>query len=92
MQNGSAILDGFGGGRSPFRIVAAYAVLALAVVVLGLYVGNVLFGDRGLGVLLGLRAKKRELQSSVESLKNSNAALQKEYFELVGLDPNSYKR
>lgn len=59
----------------------------VSIVVLGIYVGNVLFGKRSLDVMLGLSSKKERLIEDVEILKRYNAQLQKEYFELKELEP-----
>ena len=48
-----------------------------------------LFGKSSLDVLLDLQSDRSALEQSVERLKNENAILQKEYFELKGLDPDS---
>ncbi len=62
--------------------------LLVVVVGFGIYVGDMLFGVSSLDVLLDLQSEKKILQESVESLKQSNAILQKEYFELKDLDPD----
>lgn len=51
-------------------------------IVLGLYFGGVFFGERSLEVMLGLQNKKELLTSEIEKLKQENAELQKQYFEL----------
>lgn len=62
----------------------------LAVVVgFGVYVGDMLFGKSSLDVLLDLQSDRQILEKSVDSFKRENAVLQKEYFELKGLDPDS---
>lgn len=68
-------------------------VLALAAVVIGfgLYIGDVLFGKSSLDVLLNLQADKDTLTVKIKSLKEENAVLQKEYFELRQLDPDNKK-
>ena len=66
-------------------------VFSLVVVVIGfgIYVGDMLFGKSSLDVLLNLQNEKALLEKKVDSLKNKNAILQKEYFELKDLDPDS---
>jgi len=66
-------------------------ILSLVVVVagFGIYVGDLLFGKSSLDVLLNLQADKGTLSRKVVNLKNENAILQKEYFELKDLDPDS---
>ncbi|WP_442764992.1 septum formation initiator [Sulfurospirillum cavolei] len=65
-------------------------ILGLVVVVVGfgLYIGDVLFGKSSLDVLLNLQADKDTLSVKIQSLKEENAVLQKEYFELRQLDPD----
>ncbi len=62
--------------------------LIIAVVGFGLYLGDVLFGKSSLDVLLNLQADKDTLTQKNQSLKEENAVLQKEYFELRQLDPD----
>jgi len=64
------------------------ALLVLLVVLLGVYVGDVLFGKSSLEVLLDLQDKKDNLKQNVIMIKEKNAHLQKEYFELKQLEPN----
>lgn len=59
-----------------------------SVVALALYVSNLLFGNASLEVLLQLERYEGHLQSEIARLKQENAALQKEYFELKELEPN----
>lgn len=65
-------------------------VIALAFVVLlfGLYIGDVLFGKSSLDILLNLQEDKDTLVVKIKNLKDENAILQKEYFELRQLDPD----
>jgi len=63
--------------------------LLVIVVGFGVYVGDMLFGKSSLDVLLNLQSEKQILEKSVNSFKTQNAILQKEYFELKDLDPES---
>lgn len=63
--------------------------LVVLVIGFGIYVGDMLFGKSSLDVLLNLQSEKQILEQSVDSLKQENAILQKEYFELKDLDPDS---
>ncbi|HDX6329731.1 septum formation initiator [Campylobacter fetus] len=74
-----------------FKKFFVYFVAISFVVMAGVYVGNALFGKRSLDVMLDLYNQKASLQSDVQKLQEANSALQKEYFELIGLDPDSYK-
>lgn len=64
-------------------------VLFIGVILFAIYVGDTLFGTSSLDVLLNLQADKDLLQKRVLYLKRQNASLQKEYFELKQLDPES---
>lgn len=66
-------------------------VLAVFVIYAGWYIGNMLFGARSLDVMLDLHAQKERLSTQVAQIQEENAALQKEYFELIGLDPEAHK-
>jgi cell division protein FtsB len=65
------------------------AFLICIVISFGIYVGDLLFGKSSLDVLLGLQNDREVLQKDVYNLKEQNAILQKEYFELRDLDPDS---
>ena len=62
--------------------------LTLLVLFSGLYIGDVLFGKSSLETLLNLQEDKDTLTLKIKNLKNENAILQKEYFELYELDPD----
>lgn len=55
--------------------------------ILGAYLGYLIFGNNSLEVLLSIKDKKDSLEQSVKNLKDSNAKLQKQLFELKGLEP-----
>jgi cell division protein FtsB len=61
--------------------------LVLVVIGLGIYVGNLLYGKNSLEVLLNLQEKKEMFKNEIEKYKQENAKLQKEYFELLQLEP-----
>ncbi|NOX15938.1 MAG: septum formation initiator [Epsilonproteobacteria bacterium] len=69
------------------RFYGKIALLVLFVVVLGVYVGDVLFGTSSLEVLLDLQDRQDNLTKNVKIIKQKNAFLQKEYFELKQLEP-----
>jgi cell division protein FtsB len=62
--------------------------LILAVIALGVYVGDVLFGKSSLEVLLDLQDDRDSLKQNIRTIKQKNALLQKQYFELKQLEPN----
>lgn len=63
-------------------------LLLLAVIFLGIYVGDLLFGRSSLEVLLDLQDGRDTLKQNIKIIKQKNALLQKEYFELKQLEPN----
>jgi hypothetical protein len=65
-------------------------LLASAVVlVVGIYMGFIFFGNNSLSVLLDLEEHQDYLSEDIERLKAENSALQKQYFELKELDADS---
>ncbi len=56
--------------------------LILIVLVLGIYIGVLLYGTNSLEVLFELQEYENYLQSEVHRLKHENAELQREFFEL----------
>ncbi|WP_331774864.1 septum formation initiator [Sulfurospirillum sp. 1612] len=71
------------------RFYSKVVLLLLAVIVFGVYVGNVLFGKSSLEVLLGLQESRDTLKANVRAIKAENALLQKDYFELKQLEPTN---
>ena len=59
----------------------------IVVVCVGAYVGFLLFGDNSLDVLLKNITQRDELIEEVSNLQAKNARLQKDLFELKGLEP-----
>lgn len=57
------------------------------VVVCGVYIGFLLFGENSLEVLLSNISLRDELTAQVNELQSQNARLQKDLFELRGLEP-----
>ena len=71
-----------------FGFKAKKFVLALAgVIIMALYLGNLLFGNASLEVLMQLETYETHLKDEIVRLKQENAKLQKEYFELKELEP-----
>ena len=62
--------------------VGKFLSLLAIVLILGIYVGVLLYGTNSLEVLFGLQDYETYLQDEVDRLKNENAELQREYFEL----------
>ena len=61
--------------------------LFLAICIAGIYFGNLFFGTNSLSVLFELQNKEEQISKEVKNLMNENAKLQKELFELKGLEP-----
>jgi cell division protein FtsL len=58
-------------------------LIVLGILLFGLYVGVLLFGENSLEVLNGLKREKRQLLSEKHRLQSENQRLQKQYFELL---------
>ncbi len=59
-----------------------FFLLFTLVILLGIYLGVLLYGTNSLEVLFGLQDYENYLQDEVVYLKKENAQLQREYFEL----------
>jgi hypothetical protein len=59
-----------------------FLLLIFLVLGMGVYIGMILYGTNSLEVFLGLQDYEQYLQSEISRLKNENAELQREYFEL----------
>lgn len=60
------------------RFLIAGAIIAF----LGVYLGVLFFGENSIFTYFALREEKQNLTNRIIELKNSNAVLQKKYFEL----------
>jgi len=58
-------------------------LIAAGILLFGLYVGVLLFGENSLEVLNGLEREKRQLSTERLRLQRENQKLQKQYFELL---------
>ena len=65
-------------GVSPLK----FSAMLFIVLGFGVYLGLVLYGTNSLEVLFGLEEYEQYLQSEIHRLKDENAELQREYFEL----------
>ena len=65
----------------------AFLVTVLGILVFGVYVGVLIYGENSLTVLNQLKEKKQNLSLEEKILKMENQRLQKEYFELKQLEP-----
>lgn len=59
-----------------------FFLLVFIVITFGVYLGIILYGTDSVEVLLNLQDYETYLQNEVVRLKNENAELQREYFEL----------
>jgi hypothetical protein len=65
----------------------AFLVTALGILLFGIYVGILMYGENSLTVLNQLKEKKQELLQEKRVIKIKNQRLQKEFFELKQLEP-----
>jgi len=59
----------------------------IGILLFGIYVGILIYGENSVTVLQHLEAKKAALKKESEILKADNQRLQKEFFELKQLEP-----
>ena len=64
-----------------------FLVTAIGILLFGIYIGILVYGENSLTVLNQLKEKKKALRIEGIALKNENQRLQKEYFELQQLEP-----
>jgi len=62
--------------------ITKFLVLLFMVLAFGIYIGLILYGSNSLEILFGLQDYEIYLQDEVIRLKQENAELQREYFEL----------
>jgi len=62
--------------------LSKFLVLVAIVLSIGVYLGVLLYGTNSLEVLFGLQDYEEYLNSEIYRLKDENAELQREYFEL----------
>jgi len=67
--------------------VKTFLVTVIAILLFGIYIGILMYGENSLTVLNQLKEKKQGLHLEGKALKNENQRLQKEYFELQQLEP-----
>ena len=59
-----------------------FLFLVFIVLGVGIYLGILLYGTNSLEILFGLQDYEEYLQTEISRLRDENAELQKEYFEL----------
>lgn len=62
-------------------------IATIGILLFGIYVGVLIYGENSLTVLQHLKQKKADLYRQEHMLKAENQKLQKEYFELKQLEP-----
>ena len=67
--------------------VRVIAVTAIVIILFGIYLGILVYGEDSLTVLHDLKQEKRDLLAEAKQLKSENQRLQKESFELKQLQP-----
>jgi cell division protein FtsB len=79
------------GTRFISKDIKRFTVIAIISIVITLslsyHVANLLFGVNSFEVYKSLKKKKSYLTNEINRLQESNARLQKEYFELKNLEP-----
>ena len=70
----------------------AFLVTAIGILLFGIYVGVLIYGENSLTVLNHLKEKKQALKQEEKTLKVENQRLQKEYFELKQLEPKELEK
>lgn len=72
--------------------LSKFFVLVSIVLASGIYIGILLYGTNSLEILFGLQDYEEYLTTEIHKLKNENAELQREYFELKEISaPESVK-
>ncbi|MEA3455298.1 MAG: hypothetical protein U9R26_02215 [Campylobacterota bacterium] len=67
--------------------IRVIALTAIVIMLFGIYVGVLIYGENSLTVLNHLSHEKENLMREATQLKNENQRLQKEFFELKQLQP-----
>ena len=62
-------------------------VATIGILLFGIYVGVLIYGENSLSVLQRLKQEKQALRQQAHALKVQNQKLQKAYFELKQLEP-----
>jgi len=73
------------------KVILWYLLLIFGVILLGIYLGDALFGNRSVEVLFDLQDQKKQLITDIKDLKEQNAMLQKQYLERLALEPEAQK-
>ena len=74
------------GGLAGYSL-KTFLITALGILLFGIYVGVLMYGENSLTVWNQLKEKKQHLIDEKKHLKVENQRLQKEFFELKQLEP-----
>ena len=69
-----------------------FLLLTTFVILMGIYIGIILYGTNSVNILLKLQTYESYLEDEIQTLKQENAKLQKEYFELKEISGETDKR
>ena len=69
--------------------VKTLLIALIGILVFGIYVGILIYGENSLTVLNQLKENKQGLLIKGRALKSENQRLQKEFFELKQLEPET---
>ena len=68
-------------GLNPKLLFLIFAVLSMAI-----YIGYLIYGDKGLNRMIDINNQKKVLEENVKKLRKENVKLQKEYFGLKDIE------
>lgn len=71
--------------------VKTLLITMVGILLFGVYLGILIYGENSLTVLNSLKQKKQGLIAEAKNIKSENQKLQKEYFELKQLEPKEYE-
>ena len=70
------------------KIDLKIVLIIIIAIILGFYIVDLMFGKRSFSRMIDLNNDFKVLDNQVKNLKQKNALLQKEYFELKELEGN----
>ena len=62
--------------------LSKFLVLSFIVLIAGIYIGILFYGTNSIEILFGLEEYQNYLDTEIHKLRDENAELQREYFEL----------
>ena len=63
--------------------------LIFAVLSMAIYIGYLIYGDKGLNRMIDINNQKKVLEENVKKLREENVKLQKEYFGLKDIEDSN---